>query len=155
MIKSYVGICPICFKSILKGKECKVLEEGYTYHTKCIEQEPDYIYLIIEKVYSQLWKYNELWIECGNFSNCVKGLEYKQKLLKYLMIKHLIKDICFYKGKVEFKINDMAEFNKVNVYCNKPDDSNLIYSSFGSPILFNIFDDNISTKGYLDKVCNF
>lgn len=126
MIKSYVGICPICFKAISKGEECKVLEEGYIYHKKCIEQEPDYIYFMIEKIYGQLWQYDELWIECGEVSNYVEGLEDKQKLLKYLMIKYLIRDICFYNGKVEFKIDDMAEFNKLNIYCNTRDDSNLI-----------------------------
>lgn len=118
MVKGYVGICPICFEPILKGEECKLLEEGYIYHKKCTEQKPDSHYFMIETIYSKLWQYDELWVECGDVSNYVEGLEDKQKLLKYLIKKDLINDICFYNGKVNFKISDMTEFNKINAYCN-------------------------------------
>jgi len=73
----------------------------------------------IEKVYSLLWQYNELWVECRDVSNYIEGLEYKQKLLKYLMQKDLIKAVKFInKADVEFTIDNMAEFNKINAYCN-------------------------------------
>lgn len=118
MVKGYVGICPICFEPIKKGEEVKLLEEGNIYHKKCTEEKPDSHYFKIETIYSNLWQYDELWVECGDVSNYTEGLEYKQKLLKYLIKKDLINDTCFYNGKVNFKINDMTEFNKVNSFCN-------------------------------------
>lgn len=118
MVKGYVGICPICFEPIKKGEEYKLLEEGSIYHKKCAEEKPDSHYFKIETIYIKLWQYDELWVECGDVSNYVEGLEYKQKLLKYLMKRDLSEDICFYNGKVNFKINDMTEFNKINAYCN-------------------------------------
>jgi len=74
---------------------------------------------MIEKVYGLLWKYDKLWIECGDVSNYIEGLEYKQKLLRYLIQKNLIKKVTFInKNDVELTLDNMAEFNKVNAYCN-------------------------------------
>lgn len=130
---NYVGICPICFEPVEEVETISILDDGNKYHRKCVEEKPDSHYLQIEKIYSQLWQYSELWVEFDNSSNYVEGIKDKQELLRYIMKRDLIKSFRLTNGiagkgasNVRFTLESQDAFNKVNMFCNTRDTKYLI-----------------------------
>lgn len=48
-IKGYVGICTCCFEPVKEGEEYRFIGSKTTFHTRCIELNPNSYYIRRER----------------------------------------------------------------------------------------------------------
>lgn len=49
VIEGYSGICACCFEPVLSGEEFRFLENGRTFHKRCIDLYPNTYYAKLER----------------------------------------------------------------------------------------------------------